>query len=30
MFILRYKEKELKQKWIQFLGILFLIQLEKR
>ena len=26
MFILRYKEKKLKQTWIQFLNILFLIQ----
>ena len=30
MFILKYKEKELKQTWIQFLNILFLIQPGKK
>ena len=30
MFISKYKEKELKQTWIKFLNILFLIQPEKR
>ena len=30
MFILRYKEKGLKQTWIQLLNILFLIQPGKR
>ena len=30
MSILRYKEKELKQTWTQFLNILFLIQPGKR